>query len=118
MGLDTFASKMPGHVKLAEDDEKAFEEAGVELCGGMFSGDDGSFRGKIYDSVVLEVSGISLHQEWIPPETVGQMAAALESCDPKQVVEGERNVVPEDVPALAKFFRLCAERGLGLVGWW
>jgi hypothetical protein len=117
MGLDTVASRTPGNVKLTEEDERAFDEAGLELCGGMLSGEGGSFRGKIYDSVVLEVSGESLYQEWIPPETVGQMASALEACDPKQVVEGDRHVVAEEVPVLASFFRLCAERDLGLIGW-
>jgi hypothetical protein len=49
MGLDTFASRSSDDIELTEADLKAFEEAEISLCGGIFSGDgsDGSFRGKV-----------------------------------------------------------------------
>ena len=59
MGLDTFASRVPGTVTLDAADERAFD--GLELCGGIFSGDGGSFRGKIYDELILGVTGVSLY---------------------------------------------------------
>jgi hypothetical protein len=61
----------------------------------------------VYSDLVRSVTGESLYQEWIPPETVRKMADAFERCDPDR-----------DVAELAKFFRVCAERGLGLGGWW
>jgi hypothetical protein len=121
MGLDTYASRVPGEVELTEDDERAFEAAGVELCGGMFSGGGGSFRGKVYSDAVERVSGESLYQEWIPPETVREIAEAFERCDPQAV---ERDMVGEvyettagEIRGLTAFFRICADRGLGLVAW-
>ena len=117
MGLDTYASRSPGDRVLTAEDEQAFEDASIELCGGMFSGDDGAFRGKVYAPVVLDVTGVSLLQEWIPPAVVSEMANALHSCDPEETARNG-DVVPEELKALVRFFRLCAERGLGLVGWW
>jgi len=116
MGLDTFASCAPGNVVLSDEDEGAFDAAGLELCGGMHSGDGGSFRGKVYAELILDVTGVSLYEEWIPPEVVREMAAALEACDPEAVAEP--GTPPGAVRDIARFFRVCADRGLGLVGWW
>jgi hypothetical protein len=44
---------------------------------GMHSDGVISFRGKWYDPLVAHVTGVSLYQEWIPPETVREMSAAL-----------------------------------------
>jgi hypothetical protein len=118
VGLDTYASRAPADVSLTEEDEQAFEDAQIELCGGMYSGDGGSFRGKVYADVVLEVAGVSLYQQWIPPDEVARMATALEACDPDQVAEAGGRVAPDEVRSLAKFLRVCADRGLGLIGWW
>ncbi len=60
MGLDNFASREPDDLVLTEDDEKAFEGAGIELCGGILSGDASSFRGKVYSTLVEEVTNESL----------------------------------------------------------
>ena len=121
MGLDNYASRSPGDIELTEEDEKAFEQAAVELCGGMMSGGDGSFRGKVYLDVVDRVAGVSLGAEWIPPETMREIAAAFERCDLAGVVEESKGdpypVTEAEVGQLAKFFRICAERGLGLIGW-
>ena len=114
MGLDTLASRTPGRLSLTDEDERAFD--GLELCGGIVSGGGGSFRGKVYDGLVLGVTGVSLYQEWIPPETVGEMAEALERCDAESVAEP--GSAPEVVRDLARFFRICDDRGLGLIGWW
>jgi hypothetical protein len=48
MGLDTYASRSPDDIELTEEDIQAFQEADITLCGGLFSGNDGSFRGKVY----------------------------------------------------------------------
>jgi hypothetical protein len=123
MGLDTYASRTPGDVNLTDEDERIFEEAGIELCGGMFSGDGGSFRGKVYSDVVAHVSGVSLYEEWIPPETVREMAEAFDRCDPEAVErdmaeDGVYETTASEVRNLQRFFRICADRGFGLVGWY
>ena len=115
MGLDTFAARTPQEEELSEEDSRAF--AGIELCGGMHSGADGSFRGKVYGSLIESVSGVSLYQEWIAPEVVREMAAALEACDAEQVA-GEFDCSTVECEHLRRFFQICGERGLGLVGWW
>ena len=120
MGLDTYAARSPDE-KLTAEDEKAFADVG-QLCGGIYSGDGGSFRGKVYSDAVERVSGESLYQEWIPPETVRAMADAFARCDPDAVAEemaGEVHATTAtEVRYLGAFFRVCADRGLGLVGWW
>lgn len=121
MGLDTYASRTPGEVTLTDEDERAFEEAGIELCGGMFSGEGASFRGKVYDDAVTHVSGVSLYQDWIGPEEVREVADAFARCDP-EAVQGELAgevyaTTAAEIRELARFFKLCADRGLGLVAW-
>jgi hypothetical protein len=112
MGLDTHASRDPG-LTLAPEDVEAFRELHVVLC--ECDGDT-SFRGKIYTSVVGTVSGVFLTEGWTPPEVVRRMAGALETCDPVAACEGESRVSPGEVAELGRFLRLCADRGLGLVG--
>lgn len=120
MGLDVYASNTPDEIALTPEQAQAFEDADISLCGGIFSGSGGSFRGKVYVDLVLEITGESLLQDWIPPETVREMYAALLACDAKDAVEDgdlERNT-PQDVVELRRFFEVCADHGLGLIGWW
>jgi hypothetical protein len=120
MGLDTFASRSPEDIVLSEEDIQAFKDAEISLCGGLFSGDSGSFRGKVYASLILSLTGESLYEEWLPPETVHSMNKALAACDPEDAVAeiSWPDHPPEDVIELRKFFKVCSERGLGLIGWW
>jgi hypothetical protein len=121
MGLDTYAARTP-EGDLTEEDARAFDAVDVQLCGGIWSGDARSFRGKVYADVVERVTGVSLYEEWIPPETVRTMAEAFSRCDADAVageLAGEVHApTAEEVRSLAVFFRVCAERGLGLTGWW
>lgn len=122
MGLDSYVSRSPGEPVLTPEDERALTESGISLCGGFHSNGVTSFRGKAYAVFVEAVTGESLYQDWLPPETVAAMAAQLDDCDPDTV--GERpDLDPQLVPSraeiddLGKLFRLCAERGLGIVAW-
>ena len=72
--------------------------------------------------LVLEVTGESLTREWLPPETLAEMADRLDECDPETVGEdfdlGERwTPSPGEIRDLRRLFRICAERGLGLIAW-
>jgi hypothetical protein len=120
MGLDTYASRSP-EGELGDDDKQAFDQADLQLCWGMHSGTGGSFRGKVYSDMVEHVSGVSLHQEWIPPETVRAMAEAFQRCDPEAVESdmADEHYAPSahEVRELQTFLQICADRGLGLVGW-
>jgi hypothetical protein len=123
MGLDNYASRSPGDVVLTPEDEEAFAKAAVELCGGIMSGDGGtSFRGKVYLDVVDRVADVSLGQQWISPEQVREIWEAFERADEDAEAEASKDdhypVTVEEVEQLRAFFRICAERGLGLIGWW
>lgn len=123
MGLDTYArhpkpenDEDATYASLSEEEEKAFGRANIALCGGMMSGNgnDGSFRGKVYSGLIQEITGESLYQNWIPPERVRVMADKLDSYDgPPPRAEDD-----ETIPNLRRFFRVCVELNLGLVGWW
>jgi hypothetical protein len=119
MGLDTFASRSSLVIELNDEDIKAFQEANIELCGGIFSGNgnDGSFRGKAYVIMIADITGQNLFKGWIPPESVREMYAALMACDPhKDFRENDwYGCIPEDILELRKFFRVCSERNLGLL---
>jgi hypothetical protein len=139
MGLDNYALRGPdraltaeeqefesdenlerlGFKPLSDEDIEAFEEADIHLSGGVLSGEDGSFRGKVYDLLVQDITGESLYQEWIPPGRVKKMYEALMKCDPKEGLKGKYayNLNESSIISLRKFFKVCAERNLGLVGW-
>jgi hypothetical protein len=122
LGLDNFISRSPGEVVLTAEDERAFVESGIGLCGGMYSDGVTSFRGKIYELFVAGVTGESLFEEWLPPATVAEMSDKLAACDPDTVGEQldlDADFVPSpgEIRDLQKLFRICADRGLGITAW-
>lgn len=123
MGLDNFASRARDDVVLTEADEEAFVSADLRLAGGIFSCDGGSFRGKLYWDVVYEATGESLLDEWLPPATVVAMADALSRHTPAELVDlhdetgAIRPTTEDQMVDLQRFFAICAERGLGIIGW-
>ena len=100
-------------------DNQAFQEAQKQLCGGIFSGEWGSPK-NVYCTLIFEITGESLYQEWIPPETVKEMYLTLASCDPKgDIIDSDSfDLVPCEITELGKFFKVCSVRGLGLINWW
>lgn len=122
MGLDVFVQR-EGRQKPTPEDIAAFAALGdLPLAGWMAEGAFIAFRGKVYEDFVFRVCLNSLYREWIPPQEVAEMAAALEALDytgqeVQDVLEATR--VPEaHARALGRVFRLCAERGLGLHSDW
>jgi hypothetical protein len=120
MGLDTYAARSEKDIALSDEDIAAFEAADIQLCGGLFSGDAGSFRGKVYNDLVEQITGESLYQFWIPPEVVQRMAQALASCDAEEEIarydmDADQPLVVGEIHNLRRFFQVCAARGLGLI---
>ena len=118
MGLDSYAMVVRS-LNAAENAE--FEK--VKLCGGMFSGEGGSFRGKVYNRIIEELTGESLYQEFISPPTVLKMYEELRDNHRDLVNDGIDGDMTEeestkDADSLIEFFRICAERGYALHGWW
>jgi hypothetical protein len=104
-------------MELSDEDREAFKRAHIRLCE---CNGDSVFRGKLYAGVVMRVTGVDLYEAWIPPAVVRSMAKKLEECDAVMAaaLENASSIRPEDVHELARFFRLCGDRGLGLVSSW
>ena len=121
MGLDNYASRNKNTIELHEEDVRAFEEAGINLCGGMMSDGTVSFRGKVYDELITDITSVSLYTDWISPKTVKRICLKLEQYDPEKVKNDSNSWryqnTPDEVRMLQKFFHICAERGIGIVGW-
>lgn len=111
MGLDS--------IWIGENNERAFVNAELNLCGGMFS-DSGnsSFRGKVYDLLVSEATGQTLYSEDIPNNLVVQMAEKLQGCTISSAQVIDPNIVEQELEDLKLMFKLHAEAGHKLVGWW
>ena len=79
-----------------------------------------SFRGKVYNKLIEDITGESLYQEWIRPERVKRMYEALKKCNPEEAAKSNYfcSIVESDFVNLRKVFKICAERNLGLWGWW
>jgi hypothetical protein len=126
MGLDTFVSRSPDRPTLTAEDRATFAASGIELCGGMYSDGLTSIRGKVYAELVHQVTGISLYEHWIEPGEVTRLARALDvrSADDLARVwdtldaPGGPGHSSHETAQLQQFFDICAERGLGLIGWW
>ena len=119
MGLDCYASRSQDDVELTEDDERAFEGAGLSLCGGIFSGSESSFRGKVYSLLVWKATGIDIGEN-LTPEQTADLSRRLDLLSAEQLSEMSASSTygqysPEVCASLQRFFRICAERGLGLV---
>lgn len=117
MGLDTLAMRGPDTPPTAED-LAAFDAAGVRLCE---CDGESTFRGKVHWEAVYEATGQVLPPEgrWAPAAIVRRMADRLEVADAFEVAERTNAPVAEverDLRELARFFRVCAERDLGLLG--
>ena len=108
MGLDNYWVK-PG--------EQDVCQLGTEhhVCGGMFSGNgNGSFRGKVYDRLVEDITDVSLYTDRISNEQVREMAKKLAETqfDPKwDIEEVEWN-------GLVAMFQEYSEAGCDLVAWY
>jgi hypothetical protein len=117
-------------VDLTPADLQAFEAADIRLCHGMLSGESSAFRGKLYATLVLDVTGYSLLEQWQPPAAVREMYVSLMRCDPALLLEQYRSCYADldmeyhgaglqelenDLRELCKFFQVCSERGLGLI---
>jgi hypothetical protein len=122
MGLDNYVSRSPDEVVLTPEDERTITETGISLCGSLNSDGITSFRGKVYERFVTAVTGESLYEDWLPPETLAAMAEKLDACDP-DTLGARLGLDPDSIPSeseildLRRLFHLCAARGLGIIAW-
>lgn len=121
MGLDNFWELPKGNKDIKFNPP-------LRLCAGMFSGHgEGSFRGKVYDTLIETVTGESLYQEEIPPSIIAKMSASLEEMAFDSLPEGLRSpemgssdpaVTREEYEDIRRMFSSYAACGASLKGWW
>jgi hypothetical protein len=114
MGLDNIWKK--------NKEENGVIEGDFKLCGGVFSGHgNDSFRGKVYDRFVEDVTGVSLYGDpetfEIPNETVKQMADDLEAVEWRDSYITNYDIEKQEFKDLVKMFRLHADAGHYLLAW-
>ena len=114
MGLDNIWKK--------SKDENGVIEGEFKICGGVFSGHgNDSFRGKVYDRFVEDVTGVSLYGDpetfEIPNETVKQMADDLEAVEWRDSYITNYDIEKQEFKDLVKMFRLHADAGHYLLAW-
>jgi len=117
MGLDTYSSR------------RDLNWIGIDLCGGMLSANGAaSFRGKVYADFIEAVTNESLYQETIPNATVKDMAKKLilyvqvnDAKSSKKWCKGQIiDWIPtwDEVKSLTKWFKVVANGGAKVNGWW
>ena len=111
MGLDCFWKNKEGQT--AKIDRE------FNVCGGMFS-DNGttSFRGKVYNDLIEQASGISLYQESIDSETCRKISECLDNFNLSDYNAAWWPVEPDEFENLKEMFRLHTSLGHNLIGWW
>lgn len=90
------------------------------LCGGLLSGgDSSSFRGKVYHSTIVAITGISLYRE-LENETVREIAEKLEAFDIQDGIlrDDYGYISPQEFQALKESFRYHADLGCSLYADW
>ena len=116
MGLDNFWKK--------SKDEAGVIEGEFKICGGMFSGSgNDSFRGKVYNRFVEDVTGISLYgytpdTNEISNEVVRDMADGLEATEWRDSYIENYDIEEQEFKDLVRMFRLHADAGHYLVAWY
>jgi hypothetical protein len=115
MGLDNIWKK--------NKEENGVIEGDFKLCGGVFSGHgNDSFRGKVYDRFVEDITGVSLYGDpetfEIPNETVNQMADDLEATVWRDSYIQNYDIEEQEFKDLVRMFRLHADAGHYLIAWY
>ena len=115
MGLDCI------WIKPGQDDAFELAEASeLSLCGGMFSGHgNGSFRGKVYNTLIEELTGHSLYSH-LDNDAVKHIATVLENTAYTYLpLDWSGAQMPvEEWEDLKTMFRLYADAGAELAAWY
>ena len=135
MGLDNYWVKISDRgdgreivpmEELPEGERPVFDPP-LYVCGGLLSGGDYSFRGKVYVGLILDVTGHSLYDEYIENDGILAIADALEDFIARHEVDLEAALAdlpcfferePEEVRDLARMFRAFGDAGAALESWW
>jgi len=115
MGLDNFFVKMCGPGETA--DPVHFDPP-LALCGGMFSGGNGSFRGKVYADFVGKVSGLDLYADQSDPGALVEAADAIAAWLQDNPMDESDRLDRREVFDLERAFRAYGNAGYLLISWY
>lgn len=118
MGLDTIAITRKNEKFENVDAPNSWFKGTETLVRGAF-GDINWIRGKYYNPLVEELTGVSLYQESISNQTVDKIATILENKTESYTSSLSGHTYPlKEISTLAKWFRAAANKGCFLEGWW
>jgi hypothetical protein len=118
MGLDSIW-KMPEYEQFKMH-HPVFDPP-LKLCGGILSCNGKySFRGKVYSEIISKVWGCGLYLEEISNSDIREIATALESAKYKDLKEfyPYEGFGESEFNDLVRMFRVYADAGASLIGWW
>lgn len=133
MGVDVIAARTPGRDRdsdqfqdLTEDDLDAFRRAEIDMhqvagLGTFWGWERWQLVREVCPGEISDPEWSELGLEWVAPDTVHDIALAFEQCDASELLRTadlSDNVGVAVVDALRRFFRVCADRGLGLIYWY
>lgn len=117
MGLDNYWMFLVSEGKTAPTID--WEGKEPKLCGGMFSGHgNGSFRGKVYASLIETLTGESLYDDIITNNTIKDMARKLQEAELTDEEMEYQGITRQEFEDLVWMFKKYAEAGAVLVAWW
>jgi hypothetical protein len=119
MGLDNFWFKASTYEEGADNDCLELDVSGP-IYGGMCSGHgSGSFRGKVYASLVEDLTGISLYEDLLHATQIQKIAKELEKHDSiPEDADNPYDIDQEGFDALKAMFRTYADHGDVLLASW
>ena len=56
---------------------QAFADAEIQLCGGILRGAESTFGVNVTHDIFVDITGVSLYQDWISPDVVKKMTACF-----------------------------------------
>lgn len=133
MGVDVIASRTPPLDRdsdefgdLSDEDRDAFRAADIDL---HQTADPGTFWGwerwqlvrEVHPGEVADPDRSDVGLEWISTGTVRDIATGFDACDAEDLLRraGMAERLDSDVvEGLRRFFRVCADRGLGVIYWY
>ena len=123
MSWDIFVSRVEAEWSFTKEDLQAFHNADINLGYWVCIEGQISFSGRIYSDLLFQISGYLFFSSWTPPTKVKIINNSLMACDPEEEIRDYKlnyddrfNFSVEDILELQRFFRVCAERDLGLIG--
>ena len=112
MGLDNYWKE--------NQDTNGNIQGTFKVCGGICSGNgNDSFRGKVYNSIIQEITGISLYQETISSDQIKTMNELIQKCNFENAKNfADYNLEEEEWESFQKMWQAHSDANHYLISWW